>query len=168
MDRLEKGVTAPVLLFDLGGVVVDFRGGDGIRALTGLDLDFCRGHWWRLPELDPLERGAITPEVFAAALIEKSPLNVDEATIIDALKHCVFGVYDGAPALFETHFFPRTGAPKARSENLFGRRGAARRRPFGDHFFRRRAGKRQRDARFWHEGDVHRCIGSARRRLVRA
>lgn len=99
MDRVEEGVTAPVLLFDLGGVVVDFRGGEGMRALTGHDLDYCRDQWWRLPELDLLERGALSPEEFAGAFMEKWRLDLDRAAFVDAFKHWVVGVYDGASDL---------------------------------------------------------------------
>jgi len=91
----------PVLLFDLGGVIVDFRGGEGMDAVTlgAYGVDFCRDHWWRLPELDRLERGAIAPEEFAAAFIARWRLDLDPSAFVHAFKHWVVGVYDGAPEI---------------------------------------------------------------------
>lgn len=92
---------SPVLLFDLGGVIVDFRGGEGMHALTGgaYDLDFCRDQWWRLPELDLLERGALSPDGFADAFIRKWRLDLDRAAFVHAFRHWVVGVFDGAPEI---------------------------------------------------------------------
>lgn len=89
-----------VLLFDLGGVIVDFRGGEGLHALVGgrHSLDHCAENWWRLPELDLLERGAISPEMFAEAFIREWRLDLDRAAFIDHYKHWVRGVYAGVPA----------------------------------------------------------------------
>lgn len=91
----------PVLLFDLGGVIVDFRGGEGMRAMTGnaYTIDFCRDQWWRLPELDLLERGAISPAQFADAFIREWRLDLDRDAFLDGFKHWVVGVFEGAPAL---------------------------------------------------------------------
>jgi putative hydrolase of the HAD superfamily len=94
-----KSASPRVLLLDLGGVIVDFRGGEGMQALTGHDLDFCRDQWWRLPELDRLERGAITPEAFADAFAARWRLDLDPAAFIHAFKHWVVGVYGGAPEI---------------------------------------------------------------------
>jgi len=94
---------AKVLLFDLGGVIVDFRGGEGLQDLTkgAYSLDFCRDQWWRLKELDLLERGAISPESFADAFIREWRLDIDRAAFVDDFKHWVRGVYDGVPALLD-------------------------------------------------------------------
>lgn len=92
---------AEVLLFDLGGVIVDFRGGEGMNAVTGgvHGVDFCRDQWWRLPELDRLERGSISPEEFAAAFIARWGLDLDCAAFVEAFKRWVVGVHDGAPEI---------------------------------------------------------------------
>lgn len=101
MDRVKESMTnAPsVLLFDLGGVIVDFRGAEGMRAaVSGAhSLEFCRDNWWRLPELDSLERGQIAPEAFADAFIRKWSLRMAPGAFVDAFKHWVVGLYDGAP-----------------------------------------------------------------------
>lgn len=93
--------TPPIFLFDLGGVIVDFRGGEGMDAVTrGVHgVDFCRDQWWRLPELDRLERGAISPEAFAAAFIARWGLDLDPAAFVEAFKHWVVGIYAGAPEI---------------------------------------------------------------------
>lgn len=103
MDRGAKGVTGapPVLLFDLGGVIVDFRGAEGMDEATrgAHGLDFCREHWWRLPELEALERGAIAPAQFADAFLREWSLDLDRAQFLDAFKCWVRGVYPDAPDL---------------------------------------------------------------------
>jgi putative hydrolase of the HAD superfamily len=98
--RLAVG-TAPLLLFDLGGVIVDFRGGEGLWEMTkgAHSLDFCRDQWWRLPELDRLERGALSPEGFADAFIARWKLDLDRAAFIEAFKHWVRGRFDGVDRL---------------------------------------------------------------------
>ena len=89
----------PVLLFDLGGVIVDFRGAEGADAMTkgAHGLDYCRENWWRLPELDLLERGRLAPELFADAFIREWRLDLDRAGFLDGFKRWVTGVFDGAP-----------------------------------------------------------------------
>jgi putative hydrolase of the HAD superfamily len=103
LDRREKSLmTKPaVLLFDLGGVIVDFRGGEGMNAVTGgaYGVEFCQDQWWRLPELDRLERGAISPEEFAAAFIARWGLDLEASAYVHAFKHWVVGVYEGAPEI---------------------------------------------------------------------
>ena len=73
MGRLEESVkmAPPALVFDLGGVIVDFRGGEGLHALVSAELpvEECRDRWRLLPELDLLERGAVSPDLFADAFI---------------------------------------------------------------------------------------------------
>ena len=89
------------LLFDLGGVIVDFRGGEGMRAATkgAFDLDFCTNNWGRLPELEQLERGAIAPALFADAFIRQWSLEQGRDAFLDEFKHWVRGVVDGAPGI---------------------------------------------------------------------
>lgn len=93
--------SSEVLLFDLGGVVVDFRGGEGAHAVAkgAYSLDYWRANWWRLPELDRLERGEIAPLDFADAFIARWGLDIERADFVEAFKHWVVGVFDGVPAL---------------------------------------------------------------------
>jgi len=90
---------APVLLFDLGGVVVDFRGAEGLDELTGgaHGLEFCRDHWWRLPELEQFERGTIAPDFFADAFTREWRLDLEREAFLEAFKYWVRGVMPGAP-----------------------------------------------------------------------
>lgn len=62
-------------------------------------VDFCRDHWWRLPELEQLERGAISTALFADAFLREWSLDLERARFLDAFKHWVRGVYPGAPEL---------------------------------------------------------------------
>lgn len=89
----------PVLLFDLGGVIVDFRGAEGADAMTkgAHGLDYCRAHWHRMPELYLLERGRLAPEFFADAFIREWRLDLDRAAFLDGFKHWVTRVFNGAP-----------------------------------------------------------------------
>lgn len=93
-----------VIVFDLGGVVVDFQGAEGMRAMTAgaHDLDFCREHWHRLPELDLFERGAVSPALFADAFIREWRLGLDRAQFIDGFRRWVRGHVDGAPELLRS------------------------------------------------------------------
>lgn len=95
------GDPPPILLFDLGGVIVDFRGGEGMCAMTkgAHALDFCRDQWWRLPELDLLERGVLSPEDFADAFIARWGLDLDRTAFLDGFKHWVVGRFDGVDRL---------------------------------------------------------------------
>jgi len=88
----------PVLLFDLGGVVVDFRGAEGMDELTGgaHGLEFCRENWWRLPELERFERGTIAPDLFADAFTREWRLDLEREAFLNAFKHWVHGVFPSA------------------------------------------------------------------------
>ncbi len=95
------GKTPSILLFDLGGVIVDFRGGEGLFAMTkgAYTLDHCRDQWWRLPELDLLERGALSPEAFADAFIACWRLDLDRGEFLAGFKQWVRGQFDGVDRL---------------------------------------------------------------------
>ncbi len=65
------------------------------------DLEFLRAHWWRLPELDALERGALSPEGFADAFIGKWRLDLGRAEFLEAFKHWVVRPFDGVADLLQ-------------------------------------------------------------------
>lgn len=96
---MDPGPACKVLLFDLGGVVVDFRGPERLHALTrgAHDLGVLRTTWGALPELDGLERGGVSPEAFADAFMAKWKIDGSRAAFLHDFKHWVVGVLDDAP-----------------------------------------------------------------------
>ena len=66
-----QAASAPVLLFDLGGVVLDFRGPEGLHALTDnrYTLEEIRARWADSPSLATFEAGHSDSEEFARAFI---------------------------------------------------------------------------------------------------
>ncbi|MBN1319534.1 MAG: HAD-IA family hydrolase [Thermoleophilia bacterium] len=70
-----------VLLFDLGGVLVQNGSFDGLRAMLGCqaDDDELRDRWLRSPAVRNFELGRISPNAFARLFLEEwqIPLPVD-------------------------------------------------------------------------------------------
>ncbi len=96
-----SGAPPKVLLFDLGGVVVDFRGPERLHALTrgAHDVSALRAKWGLLPELDGLERGTVSPEIFADAFMAEWAIDGPRTAFLHNFKHWVVGVIDDAPEL---------------------------------------------------------------------
>ncbi|MEK6243867.1 MAG: HAD family phosphatase [Pseudomonadota bacterium] len=90
-----------VILFDLGGVLVENTGEQGLLSLLPYQLD-RREIWARWLASDAVrrfERGQISPEVFAARFIEEWRLEVAPAAFMDAFVAWPRGLFDGAAAL---------------------------------------------------------------------
>jgi putative hydrolase of the HAD superfamily len=94
LSAADGRAASPVLLFDLGGVVVDFRGPERLHALVGGDVEWVRATWHRLPELDALERGRIAPERFADAFLKEWRLDLDAAAFLDEFRNWVVGRFE--------------------------------------------------------------------------
>ena len=93
--------SALVVLFDLGGVLVENTGEQGLSSLLPYQLD-RREIWARWLASDAVrrfERGQISPEVFAARFIEEWRLEVGPAAFIEAFVTWPKGLFDGAAAL---------------------------------------------------------------------
>jgi putative hydrolase of the HAD superfamily len=90
-----------VVMFDLGGVLVENAGAAGLAAMLPLPLE--PGELWRKwlgsPAVRAFERGLTAPETFAAAFIDEWRLALEPAAFLDAFAGWPRGLYEGAEAL---------------------------------------------------------------------
>ena len=93
--------SALVVLFDLGGVLVENTGEQGLSSLLPYQLDRQEiwARWLASDAVRRFERGQISPEVFAARFIEEWRLEVGPAAFIEAFVTWPKGLFDGAAAL---------------------------------------------------------------------
>ncbi|MDH3814482.1 MAG: HAD family phosphatase [Acidobacteriota bacterium] len=90
-----------VLLFDLGGVLIDFAGFDELRHLLpgGVSRDEVRESWISSPFVQRFERAEITPDVFARGVVSELGLDLGPDEFIDAFVGWARGPYPGARSL---------------------------------------------------------------------
>jgi putative hydrolase of the HAD superfamily len=90
-----------VILFDLGGVLVENAGEQGLSSLLPYQLD-RKEIWARWLASDAVRRfecGQIAPEVSAARFIEEWRLEVGPAAFIESFTTWPRGLFDGAAVL---------------------------------------------------------------------
>ena len=97
-------VTVPkfdVLLFDLGGVLIDFAGFDELSRLLpgGVDRDEVRARWISSPSVQRFERAEITPQEFAQGVVRELHLGLSADEFIKAFVEWARGLYPGARSL---------------------------------------------------------------------
>jgi FMN phosphatase YigB (HAD superfamily) len=81
------------VLFDLGGVLVDFGGVGPMRDLSGIATDEeLWQRWLTCPWVRRFERGHCTPDEFAAGLVQEWDLAISPAAFLTA-----FGGWPGGP-----------------------------------------------------------------------
>lgn len=87
-----------VLVFDLGGVLVDWNGIDPLVRLSQgkLDPEQARRFWIETPWIAELDTGACTPEAFSAAMAEHLGLDIGAADMTSQLDSWLRGAYPGA------------------------------------------------------------------------
>ncbi|MEN8162541.1 MAG: HAD family phosphatase [Acidobacteriota bacterium] len=87
-----------VLLFDLGGVLINFSGFDELaRLLPGApDRSEIRHRWIHCEPVQLFERGDITPETFALRLVEEFKLGLSPEDFIREFVSWARGPYPGA------------------------------------------------------------------------
>ena len=94
-----------VVMFDLGGVLVENTGAAGLAALLPAPLE--PGELWRRwlgsPTVRAFERGYTAPEEFAAAFIDEWGLALEPAAFLDAFAGWPRGLYQGADALLRDY-----------------------------------------------------------------
>jgi putative hydrolase of the HAD superfamily len=92
-----------VLLFDLGGVLIDFAGFDELgRLLPGSpDRREVRARWIESESVQRFERGVITPLQFARGVIGELELAFAPDDFITAFVGWARGPYPGARSLLE-------------------------------------------------------------------
>ncbi len=90
-----------VVLFDLGGVLVENTGEQGLSSLLPYQLDRQEiwARWLASDAVRRFECGQISPEVFAARFIEEWHLEVVPAAFIEAFTTWPKGLFDGAATL---------------------------------------------------------------------
>jgi HAD superfamily hydrolase (TIGR01509 family) len=89
-----------LVLFDLGGVLIELGGMSAMRDLAGLDDDDeVWRRWLACPWVRTFERGGCSPEEFAAGLVEDWGLSVTPQAFLTSFAAWPRGPYPGAPEL---------------------------------------------------------------------
>jgi len=93
-----------VLLFDLGGVLIDFAGFRELGRLLpeGVDRVEVRRRWIASPSVQRFERAEITPQEFARGVVRELQLDLSPDEFIDAFVGWARGPYPGARVLLES------------------------------------------------------------------
>lgn len=90
-----------VVMFDLGGVLVENTGAAGLAAMLPAPLE--PGELWRRwlgsPAVRAFERGLTAPDAFAAEFIDEWRLGLEPAAFLEAFAGWPRGLYPGAEGL---------------------------------------------------------------------
>jgi HAD superfamily hydrolase (TIGR01509 family) len=91
-----------VVLFDLGGVLVEVGGVGVMRKLADVDSDEeLWRRWLRCDWVRAFERGRCSPEEFAAGVVHDWRLDVDPRDFLDAFASWLIGPYEGSETLLQ-------------------------------------------------------------------
>src|SRR3954469_9291633 len=89
-----------VVLFDLGGVLIDFGGVDPMKRLAGIDTDDeLWRRWLTCRWVRSFERGECSPDEFAAGLVGDWALEVEPAVFLESFRSWPGGPLAGAVEL---------------------------------------------------------------------
>ena len=89
-----------IVLFDLGGVLIELRGVAPMRALAGIDdEDELWRRWLTCRWVRAFERGECSPEEFARGVIDDWALSVDPGVFLETFRAWPVGPLPGAEAL---------------------------------------------------------------------
>jgi putative hydrolase of the HAD superfamily len=92
-----------VVLFDLGGVLIDFGGVGAMRELAGIESDDeVWRRWLTCPWVRSFEGGHCSEEDFATGVIRDWGLRVEPARFLDAFRSWPGGPLPGADTLLRT------------------------------------------------------------------
>ena len=93
-----------ILLFDMGGVLVDWDGTTPLVELSGgrLDREAARRFWLESPWVGRHDLGACSVEAFAEGAIDELQIDIDRDTFIEHYLGWVKGVYPGTHTLLES------------------------------------------------------------------
>src|SRR5580692_2839832 len=88
----------PILVFDLAGVLLDFRGVESSWEISGgtVSAEMFGNFWSKCPIADRLYRGQISPERFASDTVVEWSLNVTPAQFLTSFRQWLVGPYPGA------------------------------------------------------------------------
>src|SRR5262245_48262432 len=91
-----------VVLFDLGGVLVEFAGFGAMGELAGIDShDEVLHRWITCPWVRSFERGECTPDDFAAGMVDEWGLPLTAPEFLDAFGSWLGDLLPGAADLVE-------------------------------------------------------------------
>jgi putative hydrolase of the HAD superfamily len=94
------GAGVDIVLFDLGGVLIDFGGVAPMRELSGIDTDDeLWRRWLTCRWVRSFERGDCTPEEFAAGVVGDWELPIEPDEYLDSFANWLGGPIDGADEL---------------------------------------------------------------------
>lgn len=97
----EAVVLPAVVLFDLGGVLMDFAGFRELQRWlpTGVGMDEIMRRWLLSPTVRDFERGALAPGPFAEAAVREFQIAASPAEFLLELESWLRDPYPGAAAL---------------------------------------------------------------------
>jgi len=92
-----------VIMFDLGGVLVENHGRAELTAMlpSPLERDEIWRKWLGSPSVRSFERGMISPEQFASAFVEEWQIGLKPSAFLQAFAMWPRGLYDGAEELLQ-------------------------------------------------------------------
>ncbi len=91
--------TPPIdlVLFDLGGVLIEFGGVEPMKALSGIETDDeLWERWLTSPWVRLFERGHCSPDDFATGMVAEWQLDMSPSQYLGAFTNWPGGVLDGA------------------------------------------------------------------------
>jgi putative hydrolase of the HAD superfamily len=95
-----RGAPVDVVLFDLGGVLVDFAGVDTMKALAGIDSDDeLWRRWLSCPWVRRFERGQCAADEFAAGMVVEWDLTIAPDEFLAGFRVWPGRVFPGAEQL---------------------------------------------------------------------
>jgi putative hydrolase of the HAD superfamily len=93
-------MSVDIVLFDLGGVLMDFGGVGPMKELSGIETDDEMWRRWLTCEwVRIFERGGCTPEEFAAGIVSDWPLPVTADVFLASFESWHLGTMPGADEL---------------------------------------------------------------------
>jgi putative hydrolase of the HAD superfamily len=88
-----------LVLFDLSGVLVDFRGAQALGELIGLAEEQVWPRWLTSPWMRRFDAGACSEAEFAAGVVEEWGLQITPFDFLESFRSWMVGPYPGAEAL---------------------------------------------------------------------
>ena len=105
LRTIERMETRPfdVVLFDLGGVLIDFGGVAPMKALAGIESDDeLWSRWLTCRWVRSFERGDCSADDFATGVVADWGLAIDPAAFLDAFRGWPGGALPGAEELLQS------------------------------------------------------------------
>lgn len=91
--------TIDVILFDLGGVLVELVGVAAMMSWSRLDDEEIRSRWLHSEAVRAFESGRSTADEFATAVVDEFELDTTPAEFMEAFIQWPRGLYPGVPEL---------------------------------------------------------------------